>query len=161
MDAEIESCGVLKIETVGDEKQYTFDTDETSAVLPLHDPEGINYDKYKRALVVRITVKAPEGAELSLKVAASGGLTTSTDNWFSNATTYSYAAPVTDGSGNPVPGKVKSLSDAKPFVSFDAQDPNTPIYSDEITLAETGEITVPHRLSGDGQELQTQIPRNI
>lgn len=142
ISADIESYPVLSIEESNGDILYTFDEDVVTAALPLHDPQDINYSEYLRALVVQITVDAPSGASLFLKIAASGELTTATNNFFSNATVYSYAEAVTDSNGDIVPGKVKRLDAADSFVTFSAETPNIPNHKDELTLVGSGGIQV-------------------
>ena len=96
LDATVSSFGVIEIiKTDGVDTDYKFNTLEQSFILPKHDPNNISYDKYLKALVIRIEVVAKEATTVSAMIQATGGIPTAADsltaNFLSNAVTVTHA----------------------------------------------------------------------
>ena len=93
IEASVKIHGVTDIEQVeGVDTNYIFDPDSEKHDLPKHDPNGISYDRYHKALVLHFEITAgDEDVSVIVDIEASGGVTTANDNFISNAVSFTKA----------------------------------------------------------------------
>lgn len=100
ISATLKMHGVTEIGQVeGVDTNYSFDHDSIKNNLPEHDPNGISYDEYLKALVLHFEITAIEDdSSVTMNIEASGGVTTANDNFISNAVSFSKATVANDSS---------------------------------------------------------------
>lgn len=118
VSAELKSFPVSEITKVNDTTyEYTVeygDGDDQSYLLPRTDQNGISFSKYKKALVVIITVHsaAPNHIEMDLTASAAINTLISNANWISNCMMITRATLSSDGI------TATKGSDSKSFVNL-------------------------------------------
>lgn len=114
------SLGVLEI---GTDESYTFENETDGAGqrvqradLPVDDPNGISYSKYKKALVLELSITAtkPRATQIYM-VADSAAYTLGPDNHFS--TCIKVSSGTLNGDGDAV---LKTADSTKAFMDMDA-----------------------------------------
>lgn len=100
ISATLKMHGVTQIGQVGGvDTNYSFDHDSQKSDLPEHDPNGISYDEYLKALVLHFEITAErDDVSVIMDIEASGGITTNNDNFISNAVSFSKATVANDSS---------------------------------------------------------------
>ncbi len=118
-EASVNIHGVTNIDKVdGVDKKYTFDHDTHVTTLPLHDPNGISYDEYLKALVLHFEITAgEEDVSVTVDIEASGGISTSNTNFISNAIKFTEATVEGD-----TPVVVKTNTESA-FVTMENNNP--------------------------------------